>query len=1204
LALENGTRMPEEQLHPILRHLQRHFPGAGSRELSDRQLLERFARHKDEDAFAALVQRHGPMVFGACRRVLRRAEDAEDAFQATFLVLARKAAAVAWRESVDRWLYQVAYRVAAEARTRNARRDALEKQAAQRLEPAAAKPEGLHEVCAVLDEALHALPARFQQPLLLCYLEGLTRDQAAGQLGWSLRTLERRLAQGRERLRQALTRQGVTLSGALLAGALTGIAADAAVSTRLVAATVRAAAAFATGKAGLGSGISATAAALADGALHGMVGVPTRIVAVMVLLLGLAAGGLGVFVALPENGIDSVLPTGTEPAQAARTDPPAVRELAEPQLDETLPPRQDRLGDPLPPGAVARMGSSRFRHLTHMASLGLVVSPDGKTLLTTNEYGIRAWSLDTGSLGAGKLLYQIRAEYHYPAFSQDGKRLAAAEKGVNYLRDSATGRSLQRIPAIGELPRKPRHFAFSADGGRLAVTLHEGEILIFDTATGRQAGSLDVQGTGKLRLVYFLAFAPDGRTLLSMGLDSDSRTAICHWDVGTQTLRQRVVPPKGGFPSPDGRLMVVSSGRGPVTIWDTQTGQMRCTLQGERSRLEYGGLAFSPEGKTLASAWADHFGARDATVSLWDTATGELRRRFRVPRDGLREQMFFSADGRRLLIPDGCLVRFWDIATGQEVLQQEAHAYGVRSLAFTPDGRSIVSGGRETIRVWDAKTGKQRQVMAAHRWSVNQLRVRPDGRTVVSCGAEGTLCVHELTSGKELRRCPPDRKLETLRELGTQFVMLGLAPDGRTAATVCSGNPSLIQVWDLESGGMLVRKPIADNPHMGAFSTDARMLACPRRLAAAESWGKMGAMPAAPLPKDGEKKKPGPGGKGAAALGPPRTRVVVHEVATGRELLTLPQPDVFGHVFAFTPDGQSLLTTTFTDAPADSEGKRPWRPEMQGPDTLRLWELATGKQRLAITRASRGRDHDFARVAVAPDGRTLATVRRDHIIQLWDLATGTELLRRPGHDEPVDCLAFSPDGKRLATGHQDSALLVWDVSTAYARRPRPRPAETRELETWWQDLAGDAPQAHRAIWSLANAPAQAVPILRDRLRPAVALPADELQRLLQDLDSPRFPRRAEASRRLAEFREDAEPTLRQALADKPSAEARQRLERILAGPRLVPAPDLLRSLRALQILEAIGDEPARRELGRLAEGAPASRLTREARAALERLAHR
>jgi hypothetical protein len=271
---------------------------------------------------------------------------------------------------------------------------------------------------------------------------------------------------------------------------------------------------------------------------------------------------------------------------------------------------------------------------------------------------------------------------------------------------------------------------------------------------------------------------------------------------------------------------------------------------------------------------------------------------------------------------------------------------------------------------------------------------------------------------------------------------------------------------------------------------------------------------------------------------------------------------------------------------------------------LRLWELATGKQRLAITSAKGGYDRNFSRLAVAPDGRTLATVRKDQTIQLWDLATGKELLRRPGHDTPVDCLAFSPDGKRLATGHFDSQILVWDVAAAYERRPRPRPAEARELETWWQDLAGDAPQAHRAIWSLTAVPAQAVPLLRDRLRPAVALPADELQRLVQDLDSPRFQRREEASRRLAEFGEDAEPTLRQALANKPSAEARQRLERILAAPRLVRSPELLRSLRALQVLEAIGDEPARHVLGRLADGAPASRLTREARAAVDRLAHR
>jgi hypothetical protein len=318
--------------------------------------------------------------------------------------------------------------------------------------------------------------------------------------------------------------------------------------------------------------------------------------------------------------------------------------------------------------------------------------------------------------------------------------------------------------------------------------------------------------------------------------------------------------------------------------------------------------------------------------------------------------------------------------------------------------------------------------------------------------------------------------------------------------------------------------------------------------------------------------------KAGAESGPPTTTVVVRDVATGRELLTLPQPGVFESVIAFTPDGQSLLTATYTPS-VDSR--------VHGPTTLRLWELATGKQRLAINSGSR--EHGFSQLVVAPDGRTLAAIRRDESMQIWDLATGKELHRRAGYDTPADSLAFSPDGKRLATGHRDSAILVWDISAAYERRPLPRPAAARELEAWWQDLAGDAPRAHRAIWSLAGVPAQAVPLLRDRLRPAAALPADELRRLLQDLDSSTFAQREEASRRLAELGEDAEPTLRKALADKPSAEARRRLERILALPRPVPAPEVVRSFRALQILEAIGDEPARRLLGRPAAGGTAFR---------------
>jgi RNA polymerase sigma factor (sigma-70 family) len=1145
----------------LLRHLRQL---AGSSDSSpDAALLQRFIARRDERAFEVVVQRHGPLVLRVCRRVLADPHTAEDAFQATFLVLARRAPAIARPDSLAAWLHGVAFRVARKA-LRGQRPAPLAGHDAPAPGPDPLAELTGRELLAILGEEVARLPQRYRLPVVLCCLEGHTQEEAAALLGLSRGALCGRLARGRTRLHARLARRGLGLSAVLPAVELSRAVT---VPAALVQSTARVG--LLVTAAGAAGAIPARVLALAEAGLPGLPA--TRLLAALALFAGLVLAGTA-WLARGLGGASPPLPT--------------VRAAAPPAAAQ---PRTDRLGDPLPPGAVARMGSSRFRHLTHMANLGVIVSPDSKTLLTTSEYGVRAWSLT-----AGKLLYQIRDEFDFhPVFSPDGKRLAMAAKGAIYLRDAATGRKLKRIPAAGEFPRSPVLLAFSADGRRLAAALHGGEILILDAATGRQMGSLDVRRTGKVRDDYFLVFAADGRALLSMGRDPDFRDAICHWDLATGKLLKRVVPNYRGFRStvalsPDGRLLAVPS-RGPVTLWDTRTGQVRCTLQGDRNRATYG-LAFSADSKTLATAWAES-GEPDATASLWDTATGKLRRRFRVPLAAMTH-LHFSSDGRLLLIPGGCLVRLWDIATGKEVLEQPAHTYSVRSLAFTPEGHSIVSGGGETIRVWDARTGEQGRVIVAHRWHVNELRVRPDGRTVVSCGADGTVRVHDFTNGKELRRCLVDRKPETLRELGPQVLRLALAPDGRTAATFCGRfdrKPALVHVWDLESGRARVRRPSSDAGYSGTFSPDARFLLSPR-----QRYDRAGEKPAKMMggpPKDGQKRKAG------APAGPPRTAIVVREVSTGRELLTLPQPDVFGHVMALTPDGQCLLTTTYTPSPDN-------RADTQGPSTLRLWELASGKQRLAIPSARGGYRHDFTRLAVAPDGRTLATVRQDQTMQLWDLATGKEILRAPGHDAPVDSLAFSPDGRRLATGHQDSTILVWDIAAAYKRRARPRPGEVRELEAWWRHLAGDAPEAHRAIWGLAGVPARAVPLLRGRLRPAVALPAGELQRLVQELDSSDFRRREEASRRLSQFGEDAEPTLRQALANKPSPEARRRLERILSGPRLVRSPELLRSLRALQILEAIADRPARRLLGDLAAGAPSSRLTREARAALERLSHR
>jgi RNA polymerase sigma factor (sigma-70 family) len=230
----------------VLRHL-RGLAGGRERQLPDGTLLEQFTRRQEEAAFAALVERHGPLVLGVCRRVLGNAHDAEDAFQATFLALARRAASVRGRASLGGWLYRVAYRTALRARSRAAARATREQKAGSRPTADPLAEVTGRELLTVLDEELQRLPEEYRTPLVLCYLREKTGEEAARELGWPLRTLQRRLEEGRKRLRSRLARRGLTLAAALLgAGVSRG---EAGVPRPLVGATVRAALGRVAGKA-------------------------------------------------------------------------------------------------------------------------------------------------------------------------------------------------------------------------------------------------------------------------------------------------------------------------------------------------------------------------------------------------------------------------------------------------------------------------------------------------------------------------------------------------------------------------------------------------------------------------------------------------------------------------------------------------------------------------------------------------------------------------------------------------------------------------------------------------------------------------------------------------------------------------------------------------------------------------------------------
>jgi hypothetical protein len=390
-------------------------------------------------------------------------------------------------------------------------------------------------------------------------------------------------------------------------------------------------------------------------------------------------------------------------------------------------------------------------------------------------------------------------------------------------------------------------------------------------------------------------------------------------------------------------------------------------------------------------------------------------------------------------------------------------------------------------------------------------------------------------------------------------------------------------------------------------------------------------------------------------LGPVTAQLLLEETLTGRQLLSIHLPDYYGQRFTFSSDGHVMATTSYQEAwtkqaihvwetVSGQECLRIALPKAPGGgwpelrhsayinmpiafspngrflivclgDQLRIFDLASGKEQESLRVALRGKPGPTfgttIGMAFSPDGRFLAVGHRDHTLNILDLANGKETGRYPGHQSDTHCLSFSPDNKFLASGHSDTTILVWDVSSATAN-PAPAAKPVRpDIETLWADLSGqDAAKAHRAIWGLADAPELAIPWLRDRLKATTALPADDVNQAIAELDSTDFAEREAAAKKLAEWEELAEPALAAALKIKISVEQRRRIEAILNAPRPVPKSEKLRQLRSVQVLEHIASSTADAEATRLAArsllktlaaGSPEARLTLEAKASLDRL---
>jgi RNA polymerase sigma factor (sigma-70 family) len=260
--------------------------------LSDGQLLDRFVARHEEAVFEAIVRRHGAMVWGVCRRVLQDHHDAEDAFQATFLVLARRAAAVMPREKVGNWLFGVAYQTARKARATRARRRMRESQVPDLPEPETMSHARGDDLTETLDQELNRLPEKYRMPIVLCELEGRTHRDAADQLGWPIGTLSTRLSRAKAMLAKRLTRRGHALPGGSMALWLARDGAPAGIPPHLVHATAEAASLFATGQAVSAGAVSADVVALARGVIQTMLPSKFKKIAAILLVLGLAGASL------------------------------------------------------------------------------------------------------------------------------------------------------------------------------------------------------------------------------------------------------------------------------------------------------------------------------------------------------------------------------------------------------------------------------------------------------------------------------------------------------------------------------------------------------------------------------------------------------------------------------------------------------------------------------------------------------------------------------------------------------------------------------------------------------------------------------------------------------------------------------------------------------------------------------------------------
>jgi WD40 repeat protein len=629
--------------------------------------------------------------------------------------------------------------------------------------------------------------------------------------------------------------------------------------------------------------------------------------------------------------------------------------------------------------------------------------------------------------------------------------------------------------------------------------------------------------------------------------------------------------------APDGRSLAIAAAGQPVSLVETATGQVRAELGGAPSEpgtlvRQTAAVAFAPDGRTLYSI------GPDATLAAWDLTTGKERQFGTASATGPAPHLA-AAGGRLAVRGSDNGVRVYEAATGRLVSRvgDRTTLSPLIAFALAPDGATLATlGGLDGLRLWDAATGRERGPDAGHAGPVTLLAFAPDGRTLTSASAE-RVCVWDV---------PARRQRAALEEPTLSARLRALSHDGKRLAF--AGATASVRVVEVP-GGRLVRQldSIQTGPYGLAFTPDGGVLAVSEGRSV-KLWNLADGAATLTIEAVGmavTHLAVAPGGRrlaGANGYG----GVQVWDAATGRRLWEFSRPGVASTrtPLAFSPDGKRLAYNG-------------------GDGQLYVFDAATGDTVVVLD----GQANIAPAVAFSPDGRLVASGGSERLVRVWEVATGRLLHTFPGHQTGVESLAFSPDGAILASGAADATILLWNAAKL---RPGPADADAAEpvltaeqVNKSWDDLAdADARKTFRAMQALAAAPRSSVPRLKELLRPVDAAEAQKIGPLLNDLDSNKYDVREKATRKLAALGEDAREALQKFLAGPLSPEARARAQGVLNGlGQAGPSPERLRQGRALEVVERIGTAEARGLLEELAKGLPDAHLTREAKAALERL---